>query len=144
MPNLPISGANTLFKVGDGATPTEAFTAVAEVRSISGPSITVDTTDTTSMTSGVWRRKVPTLIDAGEVTFDIAFMPMETGHADLYQDLKDRVLRNFKVVFPTTPAWEWSISGYVTGFEQEFPMDDVITTSVTITLVGEPTLAAAA
>jgi hypothetical protein len=138
---LPISGADTRFKVGDGATPTEAFTALAEVRSISGPSTKVNMIDTSSLTSGVWERQVPGRITPGSISFDMAFMPEETGHITLTTTMKARTRKNYKVVFPTTPVWELSFSGYVAGCELSFPGDDVITAAVEFAIDGEWLLA---
>ena len=72
---MAISAFGTLLKVGDGGG-TEVFTTIAEVKEISGPSISVDTVElTTHSSSGAWKEYLPTLIDAGEVTFDVNFIP---------------------------------------------------------------------
>lgn len=52
------SGFGTLLKVGDGASPTEAFTAIAEVKSISGPSMSMETIDATHMESPSGYREI--------------------------------------------------------------------------------------
>jgi len=137
-----ISAFGTLLKRGDGGG-TEVFTTIAEVRDISGPSISVDTTEVTHQTStNGWKEKLPTLKDAGEVSFDCNFIPTENTQdagAGLLLDLKNKTKRNFQLVFPDTTTW--SFSAFVTGFAPSAPLGDALTASVTLTVTGEPTLA---
>jgi predicted secreted protein len=105
----------------------------------------LDTIDvTTHDTSSGWREYIGGLRDGGEVSFDINFIPTEVTHAydsGLLEDYLNRTLRNFKLVFPTTPAVTWTIAGIVTNFETSEPIDDVIGASMTIKVSGAPTLA---
>lgn len=136
---MAISGFGTLLKIGDGDTP-EVFTTVAEVTSISGPSFAMGTQDVTSHSStGAYREFQATLLDAGEVSFDIWFDPNNTTHnatAGLLKDYADRKLRNFKLEFPTTPAKTAAFAAFVTGFEAGFPIDGAMTASVTLKISG--------
>lgn len=139
MPELPISGANTQFQVGDSASP-EVFTTLAEVRSISGPTTSVDLIDTSSLSSGVWKRKVPGMIDAGSISFELAFIPGSEGHVDMFNDLKARTRRNCKIVFPEGTDTEINFAGYFIKCELDFPMDNVIVGSVEVAIDGEFTI----
>jgi predicted secreted protein len=141
---MAISAFGTLLKIGDGAGP-EVFTTVAEVKAIGGPTIKVDTVDlTTHSSSGAWREFLPTLIDAGELTFDVNFLPTNATHSQstgLLKDLKNRTKRNWQLVFPDAGSTTWAFAAYVTGFQITAPPDDLLGASVTLRLTGQPTLA---
>lgn len=145
---MPISNAvsafGTFLKRGNGASP-EVFATIAEVSSISGPSITLETIDVTTHSSGEpWRQFVGGLLDGGEVSFDINFIPTNATHgysAGLLKDMTDRTQRNFQLVFPDNLATTWAFTGLVTAFECSEAIDDVIKASVTVKLSGKPTLA---
>ena len=141
---MGISAFGTLLKIGDGGDP-ETFTAIAEVSSISGPGLSLDTIDVThhSSTAG-WREFVGGLLDAGEVSFDINYLPTDATHdasTGLIKDMTDRTVRNFQLVFPDASNTTWSFSALVTGFEPSEPVDDKLAASVTLKLTGQPTLA---
>lgn len=145
---MPISNAvsafGTFIKIGDGASP-EVFATIAEVMSINGPSLSLETIDVTTHSSGEpWRQFIGGLLDAGEVSFDINFIPTSTTHsftAGLLKDMTDRTQRNFKLVFPDTGGTSWVFTALVTSFECTEAIDDVIKAAVTLKLSGVPTLA---
>lgn len=117
------------------------FATIAEVKSISGPNMSSDVIDVTthsSAASGAWREKIASLIDAGELSFDINFIPSAQGHKDLRTDFTSRVKRNFQIVFPDAGPTTWDIQGIVTSFEMEAPTDDVLSASITITITAAP------
>lgn len=130
----------TLLKIGDGGGP-ETFTTIAEVRSLSGPSLQVDTEDVTSHDSTAYHEFIPTLIDAGEITFNLNF----TNHATqgfstgLYNDMVNRTKRNFQLVIPTATPRTGAFAGYVTGMPFDLPHDGVIRADVTIKITGAVT-----
>jgi predicted secreted protein len=135
----------TLLQVGDGATPTESFTTIAEVRDITGPEISMDTEDITPHDAADgWEEFIPTILRSGEVTFDVNFVPSNATHGDtsggLINLLKNRTLRNFKMVLPTTPTYTWSFAAYVTGFRNSEPVGGALAASVTLKPSGVLTL----
>jgi predicted secreted protein len=135
----------TLLQQGDGGTPTESFTTVAQVSNISGPGLSMDALDVThhSSTAG-WREFIGGLMDGGEVTVDIFYDPVagtHDGSTGLIKDMEDRTVRNFQLVFPDAGTTTWSFAALVTGFEPSAPIDGSLTASVTLKLSGQPTLA---
>lgn len=139
-----IAAMGTILKMGDGADP-EVFTAIAEVRDISGPSLSGDTVDVTPhSTTSSWRRIIPTLLNPGEVTFDINFIPTEATHKDdaggLLDLLKNQTRRNFQLAWSDAGATTWSFAGYVTKFEPSAGVEAELKASVTIAIDGAPTL----
>lgn len=132
------SGFGTLLKIGDGGG-TEVFTAIAEVKSISGPSLSLETIDATHMSSPSGHREVlPSFKNAGEVSFDVNFLPGVGTQASLFTDWTNRTLRNFQLAFPDENDTVWSFAAYVTGLSISAPMDDVLGASVTLTISGPP------
>src|SRR5690348_3496982 len=100
------SAVGTLLKASDMAgTPT--FTTIAEVRGLSGPSTSVNTEDVTSLDSGNYMEFIPTLIDAGEFTFEINYRTHAT-HALLRSDRDNKTLRNYQLVVPVATPETWS------------------------------------
>lgn len=140
-----LSSFGTLLKLGDGATPTEAFTTIAEVLDISGPSLSLETEEATNHSSpGGWGEHVGTILEGGEVSFEVNFLPSnatQSYSAGLLKDMTDRTLRNFQLVFPTTPAITWAFSALVTGFEPDAAVKGKLKASVTLKVSGQPTLA---
>jgi len=139
-----ISAFGTLLKIGDGGSP-ESFTTIAEVKDISGPSLSLDTEDVTShASSGGWEEHIGTILRSGEVSFDINFIPTHATHdasTGLIADMKNRTVRNFQLVFPDASSTTWAFSALVTGFEPSEPVAGSLGASVTLKLTGEPTLA---
>lgn len=131
------SGFGTLLKRGDGAT-SEVFTTVAEVKSISGPSLSMETIDATHMESpSGFREWLPSFKDGGEVTFDLNFLPAVAAQTGLTTDFKNRTKRNWKIVWPNTGATKWSFAGYITGFTPSAAVGDILAASCTIKVTGD-------
>ena len=139
-PSQAICGINTLLQLGDGGAP-ESFTTIAEVRSISGPTLTNDIIDITNMDSvGGVREFKAGLTDPGDLTFDINFQPTEGTHDDVTGTLSlliSKVTRNFRLVFPDGSR-TWQFGGIIVGHPVSFPIDDAITASVTLKITGLP------
>lgn len=143
MSSNAIAAQGTLLKAGDGASP-ESFTTISEVMSISGPSFSAATVEVTNHSSGTpWREFISTLLDAGEVSFDINFVPTGATHnasTGILRDMTNRTRRNFKLVFPDAAPTAWAFTGVYTRFQSSEPTDGKITAAVTIKLSGAPTL----
>lgn len=142
---MGISAFGTLLKSGDGASPTESFTTIAEVTNIGGPNLSLDAIETTSHSSiGGWKEFIGGLLDGGEVSLEINYDPVGATHdasTGLIYDMINRTVRNFELVFPDTGNTTWSFSALVKAFEPSEPVDDKLTASVTLKVSGQPTLA---
>lgn len=137
-------GYGIQLKMGDAATP-EVFTALAELLNLSGPGITMESVDTTHAASvNAWKTAIAGLLDAGEVTVDLAFLPAD-GTQDnttgLLSKMIGRAAANFQLIFPDGSATQWAFPALVTGFEPTEPLEDRATASVTLKISGAPTLA---
>jgi predicted secreted protein len=134
----------TLFKRGNGATPTETFTTIANVTSISGPERTRETLDVTSHDSpDGWMEFIGGLKNGGEVQLELNYDPSDDTH-DLDADFDDDAARNYQIVLLPDTADEhtWSLAGVMTNLSDEFPYDDKMSRKMTIKVSGKPVLAA--
>lgn len=137
-----LAAKGTLLKVGNAASP-EVFTTLAEVVNISGPGLKAEALDVTHMSStDGFREFVGGLIDGGEISLEVNFLPSNATHTGLSTDMYNRTLRNFKLTWPLSPAVNWSFSAIVTGYEPGAPVDGKLSANITLKLSGKPNLAA--
>jgi predicted secreted protein len=118
---------------------------IANVQSISGPGLTLDTEDvTTHDSSSAWEEVVATILRSGEITLDIVYDPNAATHkyasGGLLYDMVLRTATAYTLVFPSSGTVTWSFNAFVTGFEPSAPHDGALTASVTMKLTGAPTL----
>lgn len=115
---------------------------VANVVSIDGPALSLDTADVTAHDSpGGWEELVPTILRSGEVTLEINYNPTEASHKNAASGLLHQLVNR------TTDTWTfggpmgtWSFSGYVTAFSPSAPHDGKLSASVTIKPTGKVTI----
>jgi predicted secreted protein len=125
------------FETGTNATP-PVYTVVAKVTSLSAPSLSMDTVDSTHMGStGGWREAISGLKDPGEVTVELNFIPDDASQLELLNRFSAGTLDNYRITYPDgTNAWPFK--GYVTSFEPEFEVNEIVKATVTIKLSGKP------
>lgn len=136
---MAFSSFGTLLKRGDGATPTEVFTTVAEVKDIKGFNASLSTEEVTYQ-GATAAEFVAGVVDYGEVSFDLNFDPAGTTHDGLFDDLTGKVKRNFKMVMTDTGGAEYAFAAYVTKFELNAPVKGALTASLTLKISGAVTL----
>lgn len=137
------TGLHTQFLRGDGGTP-ETFEEIAYVAAITPPALQRDTVEVDDLNpANDVKKKLVGLIDPGELTLTLNFVPGDDGVAALEQDLADALPCNYRIQFPlgedeTAPGY-CTIGGLVTGFAiQEITAGDVIQAEVTIAAVTKP------
>lgn len=141
MASAAISAYGTLLKreTSPGST---VYVTVAEVKSMSGPSLSVDVLDVTthsSAASGAWREKRPSLIDAGELSFPINLVPASPGHKSLLSDMVTRSLVSYKIVFPDPGLTEWRFDNcFISKFDAKAETEGILEAELTLTLTGAP------
>jgi len=129
-----ISGVGASFKRGDG-TSNESFTAVAEVNSISGPSMSRAFIDVTSLDSaGGYREFISAFRDPGEVSLVMNFT--HQGYEDMKDDFDTDTSVNYQIVLPDSAATTLEFAAYVTDLPLDVPLDDKITINVTLKVSG--------
>ena len=137
MATSAVTSHGTLLQMGNGATPTEVFTTIAEVKDSPGPNNTGATEDVTNHDSAGWVEHVPTLKDGGEVTFAINYYSAATQDA-LETDRDALTGRNWKIVLSVGGALKdtRAFKGYVTGTQFNAPVAGVLTADITIRITG--------
>lgn len=115
----------------------EVFTAIAEVKDISGPNRSNEFIDVTHMQSdGKYREFLPSLKTGGEVSFPVNFLPDDASHAGLQSDRENQVRRNFQIVYPNGASTTYQFAAFVQDFNISAPMADVLSGSITLKITG--------
>ncbi len=111
---------------------------LAEVFDITPPNDTVDEVDATHMQSPNRTREfIPGLIDPGEASFEMNFVPGSPSDL-LIAEIKTAGERvRCRLTFPNGVTWKFS--GWVSGYEPAVPTDDKMTATVTWRVTG-PTI----
>lgn len=128
-------------KIGYGTTVSIGGTLIGEMMSISGPNVTADAIDVTTMSStGGYREFIQGLKDGGELSIELKKHPGDAGQAAVYTSLNAGTADTIILTFPTSMATTWTFTGITTGFEDDIPLDDGIGMSITFKVSGKPVL----
>jgi hypothetical protein len=112
---------------------------VAQVRSISGPGVSANDVDTTTLDSSTnYRTFTCGLLDPGEVSFQLVYDSTDATHSRLARYMGLRYEADWKVCHSSTAGASTSFSGYVKGMSREVPLDDLITCDLTVKVSGSP------
>jgi len=131
----------TAAKLAFGTTLKKGEVAIAEIKSMSGPTISVDTVDVTSHDSPYGYKEVlQGLRDAGEISIGGNFIPGNAGQIALKTDLDDGSLDAYTITFPVAMATTCTFSAIVTAFELDEPFDAEATFTATLKISGKATL----
>jgi predicted secreted protein len=133
-----ISGVGTLFQRSNMAgTPT--FSTIAEINDLSGPNLSRNTIDTTSLdTVGGYKTFIGGFRDGGEIQLEMNFTL--DGYDALKLDFEDDSARDYQIVLPDTGSTTLGFSALVTAIGMKIPKEDKITASVTLKISGQVTL----
>lgn len=121
-------------------------TKVAEVTSVSLPNPQQGEAEATHFESpNRTREYIPTLIDAGEITFGINFDAGSASDALISEAMNAGEVRDMMVSVPTNSGTnqEYTFPGIVKGYEKSIPIDDRQTATVTVRVAGAVVQAAA-
>jgi predicted secreted protein len=135
------AGRSSQLQRGNGATP-EVFTTISEIKSITRGGSKADLADVTNMDSGNYREFLPTLLDAGEFSFEGNYVPSDVTTQNLQADFDNQVKRNWQIVLPNSLG-TWSFAGYVSALNvPDLKVADAATIAGTIKITGAPTFTA--
>lgn len=143
MTTQAILGQGTLLQRGDGASP-ENFTTVAEVLSIDGPGLQADVVDV-SHQSGTnrYRDKIQGLRTGGQITFQCNYIPgnaTQNNASGILGDFANGTVRNWRLMFPSTPAASLIVAAFVQQASIEAPVDSQLKINGVLETTGAPTL----
>jgi len=137
MASSAVAGVGTVIQRWN--TSTGNWDKLAEVNSISGPTMTRDFIDITSLDStGGYREFITGFRDAGTVTLNMNFT--RTSYDLMKADFENDTAQNYEIVLSDTVNTSFEFEGLVTEIPLEVPTDDKITVSVTIKLTGAVTV----
>ncbi len=120
---------------GIGSTLTRNGDTIAEVLSISGPGMTREMIDVTSLGStGGYREKIPSFRDAGDMSLSMNYT--KTSYTLMKTDFESDVIQTYELTLPDGSTL--SFDGYVAEQPLTIDVDNQITMDVTITISGEP------
>jgi predicted secreted protein len=134
MASNAFSGVGTVFGRGNGSSGTETFTPLAEVNSITGPNKTRDTIDVTSLDSeGGYREFIAGFRDGGEVSLEMNFT--YATYDIINDDFESEDSVNYQIELPDGTSF--TFTGLVTAVGLAVPLDDKVTSSVTVKISGQ-------
>jgi len=132
---MAIAGVGTVFRRYNGTT----WDVIAEVNSITGPGMTRDFIDVTSLDStGGYREFIAGFRDGGTVVLAMNFT---RANYDLMKaDFESDTSVLYEIVLPDTDSTSVEFMGLVTELPLTIPTDDKVTIDVTIKVDGEVTV----
>jgi predicted secreted protein len=127
-----IAGIGTKFLRKEAA----VFVELAEVNSITGPGMSRETIDVTSLSStGGYREKIPGLRDGGTISLSLNFR--KDTYGVLKTDFESDNRQDYKIELPSGDTFLFS--GLVTEIPLTIPIDDKITVDATFEISGAVT-----
>jgi predicted secreted protein len=134
-----VAGVGTVLAEGDGASP-EVFTAVAEVLTISGPELSTEEIDVTSLdSSGGFKETIAGLRDAGSVSFDVNWIKGDAQQLSIRDKIASGAAGNYKITWSDSPATVADFAAIVTGFSMNTEPNSQIQASITLKITGQVT-----
>lgn len=129
-------GYDSSYRIWDSTLPVPALVDIGEVFNITPPGGTADRIDATHMKSPGRRREyISGLIDSGEASFEINFVPGSATDQFLRRLLSSGEIVEHQIEFPNGVTVTYDAA--VTGYEKSVPVDDRITATVTVAPSGD-------
>ena len=133
MPSKAFAGVGTHFRMW---TDNSYWENIAEINSITGPSMSRTTIDVTSLDStGGYREFITGLRNAGTVSLNMNFT--RDGLEKMKASFESDALENFEIVLPDDENTSLEFEGLVTEMPLSVPTDDKVTMNVTIQISGQ-------
>jgi len=119
---------------------------IAEITSISGPSLKSDAIDVTSHDStDATREFIAGLVDGGDVTIEGHFYSGDSaGIIAFIADMLARSTKECIITGPTSEAFTWTFDAFATEFDTSYPHDNKLGFTATLKVTGVPALAVTA
>jgi Phage major tail protein 2. len=132
MASEAVSGVGTIFNRWD----VSKWKALAEVNSITGPSMTRNFIDVTSLDSiGGYREFITGFRDAGTISAAMNFTA--ATYRAMKEDFESSMAQVYQIILPDDAATTLEFEGLVTELPLSIPTDDKITADVTIKITGK-------
>jgi len=127
-------------KTGLGTLVKKGTVAIGNILSITGPSLTRDTVDTTVMDDNAngFREFITGLRDGGTMGFDMLFT--KAGYEAMKTDFMDDDAIAYTIELPDADSTIIGFNGLVTDLPLDIPINDTIKCSVSIKITGAITV----
>lgn len=135
-----IKAQGVALKRGDGATPTEVFTLIAEITDFTGPQQSSKPIEVTSLDSTA-HEYIAGLQDGGQVSFNLNYVPSNVPQQGLLSDFNSGLKRNFQLILTdgaTTPT-KVAFAAVVIAHQLKGQVNDRVTGSATLKITGAVT-----
>lgn len=131
MASLAVAGVGTEFRRWSGS----AWVQLSEINSITGPTMTRDFIDVTSLDStGGYREFITGFRDAGTISLSMNFT--RDTYDTFQDDFESPDTHYYEIVLPDVENTTLEFAGLVTEIPLTIPTDDKITADVTIKISG--------
>lgn len=131
-------GYNTKYEVWDSAATPAAFVEVAEVINVTPGEASTDRVEATHMKSPGRRREyVAGLIDSGEASLEINWVPGSPTDELLRRLFDSGETVEHRITFPNDARV--TFDAQITGFSKAVPIDDRMTATITVSVSGDET-----
>jgi predicted secreted protein len=131
MASLAVAGVGTVFSRWNGS----SYVPLAEVNSITGPSMTRNFIDVTSLDStGGYREFITGFRDAGTLSLKMNFTAV--SYLAMKADFESSIANQYQIALSDVAQTTLEFDGLVTECPLEIPTDDKITANVTIKISG--------
>ena len=138
-------GYGSKYAIWDASLTIPAFVEVAEVINITPGEATADRVDATHMQSPGRRREyISGLIDNGEASFEINWVPGSDTDVMLRDLFTSGEIVQHQITFPGTPGVTLTYDASIIGFSKVIPIDDRMTATITLAVSGAETWGTAA
>lgn len=128
-------GYGTTYEIWDASLGVPAFVKIGEVFEVTPGSESADRVEVTHMESPNRRREyIAGLIDSGEATFQINWVPNNATDLFLRALFDGGIVAPHKVTFPNGVTVTYD--GTIIGYEKAVPLDDRMTATVTVGVSG--------
>ena len=127
-----IAGVGTIFRRWSGS----AWENISEINSITGPGMSRDTIDVTSLDStGGYREFITGFRNAGTLSLSMNFT--RDTYEQMKSDFESDTAQNYEIVLPDSDKTSLEFEGLVTELPLSIPADDKVTVDVTIQISGQ-------
>lgn len=133
-------GYGVTLSVSDAYPAVTPVNSIGNVTNVTPPNPTRDIVDITSSSSANMAREfIAGLIDYGEASIELNWMPGDAVDVLLRGVAMERNPRTWKLIWTQmTPDVSCTFAAFLTGFERSSPMDDKMSGTLTLKVTGAP------
>lgn len=139
MSSNAISGVGTKFQRWSSESSPADWESLAEINSITGPGMSRETIDVTSLDStGGYREFIASIRNAGTVSFSMNFT--RDSYELMKDDFESDTRQNYRIVLPDADETYLEFEGLVMELPLSITIDDKITCDISIQVSSKPEL----